>query len=53
MGIPLYSSVPTSNDKWQVALLNEKGKCCGLLPCECETKAEAEKYAKSYLGLYS
>jgi hypothetical protein len=53
MGAALYTSVPTPRGGWAVVLLDEKGKSRQTLPCECESEAEAQKYAKAYLRLYS
>ncbi len=45
----LYSSVPTVDGKWQVAVLSKNGLCCGFLPCVCDTKEEAQRFAEAYL----
>ena len=49
MAYGLFSSVPTPDGKWQVAILSNRGVCCGFLPCVCETREEAQRYAKAYL----
>lgn len=53
MGSALFASVPTPHGKWQVVLLDKNGKSHQVLPCECETEAEARRYARTYSRLYS
>jgi hypothetical protein len=53
MASALYASVPTPHDKWAVVLLDHTGRVYRRLPCECETEAEAHRYAKAFLNLYS
>jgi hypothetical protein len=52
MGHGLFSSVPTFDGKWQVALLNQNAECREVLPCVCETKEQAERYAKAFIRLF-
>ena len=53
MGKALYTSVQTPHGKWAVVLLDVSGKSRQTLPCECETEAEAHRFAKAYSRLYS
>jgi hypothetical protein len=53
MATALYASVRTPHDKWAVVLLDEYCRACLRLPCECETEAEARRYAEWFLRLYS
>lgn len=54
MALLLYDPVPTCDGKWQVAVLDFKGNYCQVLPCVCETRSEAIKFANEYfqLGLH-
>ena len=51
MGYALQSSVSASGRAWHVLLINDEGRCCGKLPCACESEAEAEAYAKAIMKL--
>ena len=52
MATSLYTSVETPRG-WAVLLWNASGRFQSKLPLICESKEEAERYAKSYLKLFN
>jgi hypothetical protein len=52
MAQAFYTSVETARG-WEVMLWDPSGSFQSKLPLSCETKEEADRYAKSYTKLFS
>jgi hypothetical protein len=52
MAYGLFTSVETPRG-WAVMLWNSSGRFQSQLPEICETKEDAERYAKAYLRLFN